>query len=45
MLAVQFKPSKMYDGRELDPNVLIIRIGPDEGLYLRVNIKKPGYYE
>lgn len=41
-VAVQFKPSKMYDGRELDPNVLIIRIGPDEGIYLRVNIKKPG---
>ncbi len=41
-VAIQFKPSKMHNGKELDPNVLIIRIGPDEGIYLKVNIKKPG---
>lgn len=41
-VAIQFKPLKMEGQTELPPNVLIIRIGPDEGIYLKVNIKKPG---
>lgn len=41
-VAIQFKASTMLNGQQEDPNILIIRIGPDEGIYLKANIKKPG---
>lgn len=35
---VQFKPTQ----KEAEGNILIIKIQPDEGVYLKFNIKKPG---
>lgn len=42
-VAITFKPEMGIDGQEKDSNILIIRIGPDEGIYFKVNIKKPGH--
>lgn len=45
-IVIQFKnlPKYLYfnqDGR-LEPNLLVIRINPGEGMYLRLNAKRPG---
>ena len=43
LVAIEFKPTSLTKNDELlAPNVLIIRIGPDEGIYFKVNIKKIG---
>jgi glucose-6-phosphate 1-dehydrogenase len=45
-IAVQFKsaPGVLFnrDEAQLDPNVLVIRIQPDEGISLRIQSKRPG---
>lgn len=42
-IAIEFKPNKLEKANDECPrNTMIIRIGPDEGIYLKVNIKKPG---
>lgn len=43
-VAITFKPVKGIDGKLKDQNILIIRIGPDEGIYFKVNIKRPGNF-
>lgn len=43
-IAITFKPVTGIDGKENEPNILIIRIGPDEGIYFKVNIKRPGNF-
>lgn len=43
LVAIEFKPTRLTQADEyLAPNVLIIRIGPEEGIYFKVNIKKIG---
>ncbi len=43
LVAIEFKPTRLTPNDELlAPNVLIIRIGPEEGIYFKVNIKKTG---
>lgn len=44
-IAVTFKPVKGIDQKVKDSNILIIRIGPDEGIYFKVNIKRPGNFK
>lgn len=44
-IAITFKPVIGINGKEHDRNVLIIRIGPDEGIYFKVNIKRPGNFD
>lgn len=44
-VAITFKPLLGLDGEVKEQNVLIIRIGPDEGIYFKVNIKKPGHFK
>lgn len=39
-IVIEFKPVK--NGGQLKNDVLIIRVQPDEGIYFRFNIKKPG---
>ncbi len=42
-IAIEFKPNKLErTGDDCPRNTMIIRIGPDEGIYLKLNIKKPG---
>jgi glucose-6-phosphate 1-dehydrogenase len=45
-IAVQFKnaPSVLFnkDAEQVGPNVLVIRIQPDEGISLRIQAKRPG---
>ncbi|MCG7410397.1 glucose-6-phosphate dehydrogenase [Paenibacillus sp. ACRRX] len=45
-VVVEFKsmPSNVYLGRKhkLEPNLLVIRVNPMEGIYVRINGKKPG---
>lgn len=41
-IAITFKPVMGIDQEEKESNILIIRIGPDEGIYFKVNIKRPG---
>lgn len=44
-IVISFKslPGVLYFGQEeLGPNVLVIRLQPDEGIYLQFNAKKPG---
>ncbi len=44
-IAIQFKQMPLHlfdDGGHLDPNRLILRIQPDEGITLRFNAKLPG---
>jgi glucose-6-phosphate 1-dehydrogenase len=44
-IAVQFKqpPLRLFDGsRALPPNLIVIRIQPDEGITLRFSAKQPG---
>lgn len=42
-IAIEFKPNRLdKEHGECPRNTMIIRIGPDEGIYLKVNIKKPG---
>lgn len=43
-IAITFKPVVGIDGQEKEKNILIIRIGPDEGIYFKVNIKRPGNF-
>lgn len=43
LVAIEFKPTSVTDSDDnLQSNVLMIRIGPDEGIYFKINIKKPG---
>lgn len=44
-VAITFKPMVGINGQKHDSNVLIIRIGPDEGIYFKVNIKRPGNFD
>ena len=45
-IVIQFKsmPQILYfkEYKSLEPNVLIIRIQPKEGVFLQINVKKPG---
>jgi glucose-6-phosphate 1-dehydrogenase len=44
-IAVQFKNTRMCSSaatKRSDPNVLVIRIQPDEGISLRIQAKRPG---
>lgn len=45
-VVVEFKsmPNKVYLGQKynLEPNLLVIRVNPMEGIYIRINAKKPG---
>lgn len=45
-VVVEFKstPNKVYLGQKynLEPNLLVIRVNPMEGIYIKINAKKPG---
>lgn len=46
-IAIVFKPAPLMlfgapDGDKLEPNLLVLRIGPDEGISLRFGTKLPG---
>lgn len=45
-IVVEFKsmPSNVYLGKKykLEPNLLVIRVNPMEGIYIKINAKKPG---
>ena len=45
-IAITFKNAPdvlfQHDGKQHDPNVLVIRIQPDEGIALKINCKVPG---
>ena len=42
-IAIEFKPNKLEkNSGDCPRNTMIIRIGPDEGIYLKLNVKKPG---
>lgn len=45
-IVVEFKsmPSNVYLGQKykLEPNLLVIRVNPMEGIYIKINAKKPG---
>jgi glucose-6-phosphate 1-dehydrogenase len=45
-IAVFFKKteamSDFFPGKNLNPNVLVIKIQPEEGVFFRINAKKPG---
>jgi glucose-6-phosphate 1-dehydrogenase len=42
-ITIEFKQSNRYNyGKESEPNILEIKIQPDEGITLHLNIKEPG---
>ncbi|WP_339832573.1 glucose-6-phosphate dehydrogenase [Paenibacillus sp. FSL R7-0272] len=45
-IVVEFKsmPNNVYLGKKykLEPNLLVIRVNPMEGIYIKINAKKPG---
>ncbi len=42
-ITIEFKNSNRYDyGQECPPNILEIKIQPDEGITLHLNVKEPG---
>lgn len=45
VVAITFKNPQGFMAQEAPQNVLIIRVGPDEGIYFKVNIKRPGNYD
>lgn len=45
VVAITFKPVKGFMAQDAPQNVLVIRVGPDEGIYFKVNIKRPGNYD
>lgn len=40
-IAIEFK-AKVYNGELMKKDVLLIKVQPDEGIYFKFNIKKPG---
>ncbi len=43
-IAIQFKdvPHRLYPGQQIESNILIVRVQPNEGITLRFNAKVPG---
>ena len=45
VVAITFKHPEGFMAKNAPQNVLVIRVGPDEGIYFKVNIKRPGNYD
>jgi glucose-6-phosphate 1-dehydrogenase len=45
-IRIQFKPapagSSMFDGQDIPSNELVMRLQPDEAVYMKTNVKSPG---